>query len=597
MRHRILILSILLIGINFIHAEKKNITHPSHVIITAGQSNTDGRVKNNLLPDYIKKRSTDTLNFEKGNYPYCKISQNRQDGKFVPYWPTGRISEGYWTYDAVVYYKLGQFLKENFYVVKYAVGGTSIQYPNDTTKGRYWSANPEWLSHTASYERKGKSLLLSFTESIDAAIDNTLNKLPNGYQIDAFLWHQGESDDVYADLYYNNLKAVIQYVRDHVSQKTGKDYSQLPFIFGSIPTANRHFKTQIEEAMEKIDAEDPNAYLIDMSAGSLQNDKTHFDAKTAEDLGNKMYTCLSKILKTEVNRFYVAKYKGDKECAISYTFDDGLLEQATIAAPKLENVGFRGTFWVNGNTIESNDTVKPRVSWKQLKKMAKNGHEISNHGWSHKNLTRLNLASVKEEIQKNDSAILKNVGILPVTFCYPYNAKSDSVITIASQNRVDTRTKQFSVGGKSTVENLDKKVNDLIKNKEWGVTMTHGISYGYDHFSNPQILWDHLNKVKQLEDKIWIGTFREVAAYLKEEEALKYTITDTKNGMIITPQLDMDKKLFNIALTGVINHDNIKKIKVTQDRKKLQTVITNGKAIFDFNPNGGPINITITENI
>ena len=33
---------------------------------------------------------------------------------------------------------------------------------------------------------------------------------------------------------------------------------------------------------------------------------------------------------------YVARYKGDKACAISYTFDDGLAEQYTLAAPQLE---------------------------------------------------------------------------------------------------------------------------------------------------------------------------------------------------------------------------------------------------------------------
>ena len=32
---------------------------------------------------------------------------------------------------------------------------------------------------------------------------------------------------------------------------------------------------------------------------------------------------------------YVARYKGDKACAISYTFDDGLAEQYTLAAPQL----------------------------------------------------------------------------------------------------------------------------------------------------------------------------------------------------------------------------------------------------------------------
>ena len=159
----------------------------AHVIITAGQSNTDGRVSNSLLPAAIKKFATDTIHYTKGAYPYCKISQNRVDGIFVPYFPKGRISDGVWTYDAIAYYLLGQRLKEDFYVVKYAVGGTSIQYPNDSAKGRYWSANEQWLEKNTSFENGGSSLLLSFTNAIDAAIDNTLSKLKNGYQIDAFL--------------------------------------------------------------------------------------------------------------------------------------------------------------------------------------------------------------------------------------------------------------------------------------------------------------------------------------------------------------------------------------------------------------------------
>ena len=47
-------------------------------------------------------------------------------------------------------------------------------------------------------------------------------------------------------------------------------------------------------------------------------------------------------------RVYVAKYKGDKACAISYTFDDGLAEHYTLVAPQLERRGFRGTFFING---------------------------------------------------------------------------------------------------------------------------------------------------------------------------------------------------------------------------------------------------------
>lgn len=47
-------------------------------------------------------------------------------------------------------------------------------------------------------------------------------------------------------------------------------------------------------------------------------------------------------------KVYVAKYKQDKTCAITYTFDDGLAEHSTVAAPELEKRGFRGTFWVCG---------------------------------------------------------------------------------------------------------------------------------------------------------------------------------------------------------------------------------------------------------
>lgn len=80
----------------------------------------------------------------------------------------------------------------------------------------------------------------------------------------------------------------------------------------------------------------------------------------------------------------VAKYRHDKVCAISYTFDDGLAEHYTLAAPQLEQRGFRGTFFINGSKVNKDERhIKDttRVTWPQLKEMAEKGHEISNHGW------------------------------------------------------------------------------------------------------------------------------------------------------------------------------------------------------------------------
>lgn len=230
---------------------------PAHVIITAGQSNTDGRVPNDRLPDYIKTMATDTA-FTTGAYKYCKIAQNRTDGKFRPFWPKSkrRAKPNTWGYDAITYYWLEQLWQEPFYVIKWAIGGTSIEPSNASDKSIHWSANPEWLANNTATSEKGRSSLLSFINDIDGCIDNTLSKLKNGYQIDAFLWHQGESDHAHGDKYYENLKAVVTYVRNHLSEKTGKDYSNLPFIFGTVAKKNKQYGSEVEAAMKRFAKED-----------------------------------------------------------------------------------------------------------------------------------------------------------------------------------------------------------------------------------------------------------------------------------------------------------------------------------------------------
>ena len=114
------------------------VSKPVHVIIAAGQSNTDGRTSNKDLPDYIKALAKDTVEYSEGAYPYCRIAQNDPDGKFIPFWPRAARSErnNLWAYDAVTYYWLEQLLKDKFYVIKWAVGGTSIAPNYDSEVGR-----------------------------------------------------------------------------------------------------------------------------------------------------------------------------------------------------------------------------------------------------------------------------------------------------------------------------------------------------------------------------------------------------------------------------------------------------------------------------
>ena len=292
----------------------------------------------------------------------------------------------------------------------------------------------------------------------------------------------------------------------------------------------------------------------------------------------------------------VAKYRHDRVCAISDTFDDGLAEHYTLAAPQLEQRGFRGTFFINGSKVNKDERhIKDttRVTWPQLKEMAEKGHEISNHGWAHRNFAKFPFEVLKEDILKNDSAIYAHVGVMPRTYAYPNNTKQGEAMAFVARNRVGTRLKQRSVGSKRTARDLEKWMETLIKTGDWGVGMTHGLTYGYDAFGNPQRLWEHWEQVKANEDKIWVGTFHEVVSYLKEREAIRLTVTEKKNKLHVVPELPLDKELFTEPLTMVVEGGTMKKVSARQGKKKLSVQLRSDKAFFDFDPFGGEIIVTI----
>ena len=298
---------------------------------------------------------------------------------------------------------------------------------------------------------------------------------------------------------------------------------------------------------------------------------------------------------------YVARFKDDKACAISYTFDDGLKEHYTWVSPLFNQLGFKGSFVINGSKINKDAqsvTDTTRMTWPELEEMAKAGHEVSNHGWAHKNHGRFSPEEIAEDIRMNDSAIVAHTGIMPRTFAYPNNTKTTEGMQLASANRVDTRTFQRSIGGKATDENLAAWVQQLIKDHDWGVGMTHGIHYGYDLFADPAIFRRHLEAVKSMEQNIWVGTFLEVAAYSKARDSIKLTVTESKRSLVIQPQLALDSSLFTEPLTMVLPGTAKKPVKqITQNGKPLQITVLADKTLFDFDPFGGAITIVYERKI
>lgn len=117
---------------------------PAVVILTAGQSNTDGRVMNTELPAEIQQQK----------YKYCQWSFGSSslsgEGKFETFWPRiyNKNKPGRWAYDAIVYWNVEKKLKKNFYVIKESLGGTAIDTLCTSTSKQYWNASPDTLPKT-----------------------------------------------------------------------------------------------------------------------------------------------------------------------------------------------------------------------------------------------------------------------------------------------------------------------------------------------------------------------------------------------------------------------------------------------------------------
>ena len=258
------------------------------VILTAGQSNADGRVPLSELPEEMR------------SYQYCQWSYGSGDfetatGQFSLFSPRvakPKIEES-WGFDAVVYHKLEQQWQRPFYVIKHTDGGTAIDPScKSSTHGLYWSADTAFLNSTGSASHGGKSLLKAFEQQIDDCLPN----LPRNYDIKVLIWHQGESDQQAADRYYENLKAVISHIRQHLVAATGKKkYARLPVICGTYAKGSRMRSQQVVDALKRLSEEDRDFYVIDASDLPLLSDRLHFNAQGAEILGQRVYEKMQEI--------------------------------------------------------------------------------------------------------------------------------------------------------------------------------------------------------------------------------------------------------------------------------------------------------------
>ena len=102
---------------------------------------------------------------------------------------------------------------------------------------------------------------------------------------------------------------------------------------------------------------------------------------------------------------------------VALTFDDGPGEWTDAVLDALAAAGVVATFYVVGDAIEGREST--------LRRALAAGHEIGNHGFSHRPLDVLDADAIREEIERTAQAVEQATGVRPVTFRPPglrYNA-------------------------------------------------------------------------------------------------------------------------------------------------------------------------------
>ncbi len=145
------------------------------------------------------------------------------------------------------------------------------------------------------------------------------------------------------------------------------------------------------------------------------------------------------------------------EKKVALTFDDGPDKYTTSKILKILNdKGVKATFFVVGAKVKD----FPKV----LERIAKEGHGIGNHAWSHSDLTKLSTHKVTEEVKKTTDIIESITGIRTNFFRPPFGTLTYADVNIINSlglKAVNWNIDTFDYAGTSAEKIIDTIKRDI----------------------------------------------------------------------------------------------------------------------------------------
>lgn len=119
--------------------------------------------------------------------------------------------------------------------------------------------------------------------------------------------------------------------------------------------------------------------------------------------------------------------------SVLITFDDGLEDNFTVAAPILKKYNIPAIFFIPTDFI-GKEFIKKEfncMDWDQIKELAKNPlFEIGSHGLSHKKFTKLSNEEIKIEAEKSKEVLEKELEITVKSFAFPFGRYDKEMLKI-----------------------------------------------------------------------------------------------------------------------------------------------------------------------
>jgi len=232
-------------------------------------------------------------------------------------------------------------------------------------------------------------------------------------------------------------------------------------------------------------------------------------------------------------------WPNDAQAAISFTFDDGLASQLEIALPRLEEHGFRATFYLNPR---GEDWAERLAAWQPAQAA---GHEIGNHTIAHpcslntgptlQNWTLERMEADINEAERRLDQLFPEQGARSFAYpCYESDVgrglERQSYVPVIARLFPAARARGTSIRGNhpryADLHHLSSWAGERMSTAEliglaescppegwWGIYTFHGVNQGHLPISEYD-LCSLLDYLALNRSRFWVAPVLEVAQYI-----------------------------------------------------------------------------------